>query len=1198
MHTRVPLGRWAPLGILLQLFLVGGLRAQVVISEFVAANDTRLTDSDREPSDWIELYNSGTGAVHLAGYFLTDASEQPEKWPLPDFELAADDFLVIFASGKDRRNPEGELHTNFRLSKSGEFLALIEPGGRVVSHYGTEYPPQVTDSSYGVSMVTGGTSLVDASAAVRYINPRDQGINTEWLTPGYDDSLWQSGVMPLGFDRNETPIYEDLIQTDVGDRVFEDNASLYVRIPFDLTEIPARRRLTLRLQYDDGFVAYLNGERLVRENISSVARSTSTARRERLPSAAREFATFQLPPQDGFLIGRNVLAIQIVNDQRSDPDLLLAAELATVVVESVELGEAGYFEPPTPAWPNGQVRPGVSPAVTASPPAGWYPEPFQVELTTTDPTAEIRYELDGSLPSTASPPYAGPFTLATNAVLVARAFSPGRIPGETTTTRYSVLDGGLADFSSNLPVFVLTTPAAPTTAWREMRVDLFEPPAGGRARLASASTFSGVGALKVRGSSTESRPKKGLTIEIQDEDGDDRAVPLLDLPADSDWILYAAFNFDHAQIRNAFIYQLGREVAVDANHHPGSYGVRTRFCEVFITRYGEPVSAPNYVGLYSLMEKIKQGPERVNVKKIDPDATEEPEVTGGYIIKIDRADPGDTGFSAGGQTLRYVEPKEDDIRANREQVIWLRDFIADMAGSIAGTGSEPLETLATHIDVQSWIDHSWLNILMMNVDAYRLSTYLHKDQGGKVIMGPVWDFDRSAGSTDGRDDDPTRWSGTGDGTNYFTYTWWTNLHRNESYVRLWETRWRELRRTLFSTEHIQALIDGMAVETAEAWVRDHERWGQGSTQDAAISNLKGWLKRRTDWIDGETVPRPLAQPAGGVVTPGLAVSLSIEGADLYYTLNGPDPAAGTEGGPAPEALLYSGETIAIDQPITLRARGFLEGVWSGLVEETYAPHTVPLVVTEVNFDPPRSPDAARSGNRFEFVELQNIGSETIDLTSLRFTDPVFSFEDTQQKTLAPGAYFLIVKDLLAFGERYDTTGLQIAGEFTGSLSNLRDTVEIVNANDELVFTFDYVGNWYALAREGHSLVIRNAGAPVETVNLRESWTTSAEPLGSPGRADEATVSTDGRRLVGDINSDARFNIVDVLALVEHIFRTPQDLPCDTADANAVLLDFDGDGALSIADPIRALGFLFREEAPPALGAGCQPIPGCSQRCET
>jgi len=124
--------------------------ADVVISEFMASNDSTIFDEDGDDSDWIELHNTGTSSVSINGWYLTDDDGELTKWQIPNVTLNANEYLLVFASDKERDNPNSELHTNFKLSSGGEYLALIEAdGSTVASEYSPEYPQQFEDISFG-----------------------------------------------------------------------------------------------------------------------------------------------------------------------------------------------------------------------------------------------------------------------------------------------------------------------------------------------------------------------------------------------------------------------------------------------------------------------------------------------------------------------------------------------------------------------------------------------------------------------------------------------------------------------------------------------------------------------------------------------------------------------------------------------------------------------------------------------------------------------------------------------------------------------------------------------------------------------------------------------------------------------------------------------------------------------------------------
>jgi hypothetical protein len=138
-------------------------RGKVYISEFMADTDKAVYDDDCDPADWIELHNAGTTSVNLGGWSLTDDPDEKTKWRFPSYELGPDAYLVVFATQKNKttmpsrvvtscRNRSSafpSFHTNFKLSASGEYLALVAPDGEVVSAFSPRFPAQSRDVSYG-----------------------------------------------------------------------------------------------------------------------------------------------------------------------------------------------------------------------------------------------------------------------------------------------------------------------------------------------------------------------------------------------------------------------------------------------------------------------------------------------------------------------------------------------------------------------------------------------------------------------------------------------------------------------------------------------------------------------------------------------------------------------------------------------------------------------------------------------------------------------------------------------------------------------------------------------------------------------------------------------------------------------------------------------------------------------------------------
>ncbi len=204
--------RFSSLFLIFAFFLAlgAGTQAQVVISEFVASNSNGLTDESGANEDWIEVANTTGAAVNLLGYYLTDNVNQPRKWSFPSRMLAANGYLVVFASNKDRKPASGNLHTNFKLSNDGEYLALTKDlagGGVTVLTVFNPYPQQATDVAYGTTVTTTVTPLLANGAAAKTLIPSvgngGSDLGATWRgatgTEPFDDSAWTAGTTAVGF---------------------------------------------------------------------------------------------------------------------------------------------------------------------------------------------------------------------------------------------------------------------------------------------------------------------------------------------------------------------------------------------------------------------------------------------------------------------------------------------------------------------------------------------------------------------------------------------------------------------------------------------------------------------------------------------------------------------------------------------------------------------------------------------------------------------------------------------------------------------------------------------------------------------------------------------------------------------------------------------------------------------------------------
>ena len=240
--------------------------------------------------------------------------------------------------------------------------------------------------------------------------------------------------------------------------------------------------------------------------------------------------------------------------------------------------------------------------------------------------------------------------------------------------------------------------------------------------------------IEFRGSSSQMFPKKSYGFETWTNDNQDMDISIGGYPEEEDWILYAPYT-DKSLVRNVIIYELSNNI--------GRYATKTSFYELFINE--------DYKGVYVLMEKIKRDKNRVAISK-----NNDADISGGYIIKIDKP-TGDGGnynsynsFESkiddnGKIFFLYEYPDEDDIASDQRE--YIQQYVHDFESSLYSESFlDPEAGYKNYIDFESLIDFFLLNEISKNIDGYRLSTFMYKEKGGKLTLGPIWDFNLAFGN--------------------------------------------------------------------------------------------------------------------------------------------------------------------------------------------------------------------------------------------------------------------------------------------------------------------------------------------------------------------------------------------------------------------------------------------------------------------
>ncbi|MFK7907614.1 MAG: CotH kinase family protein [Chitinophagales bacterium] len=374
----------------------------------------------------------------------------------------------------------------------------------------------------------------------------------------------------------------------------------------------------------------------------------------------------------------------------------------------------------------------------------------------------------------------------------------------------------------------------------------------------SANVYDGRISIETRGSSSQFYPKKSFGLETQLPNGENNNVSLLGMPKENDWILYAPFS-DKSLLRNVLAYQIANDM--------GRYAARTQFCELFING--------NYEGVYVLMEKLKRDKNRIDIANLSTDEIAGDDLTGGYIIKIDKL----TGSGGSGWTseyppsynlfreilFQYEYPESEGI--TDEQAAYIEGFVRDFEDYLQREDFEVSDD-NPYFDVDSFIDYMIVNEVCKNIDAFRLSTFLYKDKdsnGGKLQIGPVWDFNFSLGNVNyclgGLS---TGWvldfNQICTNDSYLIPFWWEKLRQSNVFNERVYERWQELRSTVLETNQLLLWIEEQSLYLEEAQTRNFAKWDilnievwpnnyVGGNYLSEVVYLKNWLRARLTWLD-------------------------------------------------------------------------------------------------------------------------------------------------------------------------------------------------------------------------------------------------------------------------------------------------------------------------------------------------------------
>ncbi len=438
--------------------------------------------------------------------------------------------------------------------------------------------------------------------------------------------------------------------------------------------------------------------------------------------------------------------------------------------------------------------------------------------------------------------------------------------------------------SSNLPIVKLTTQGSPIIDDPKTPVLMQIIDNGPNVRNNVNQTnyaFEGPIMAELQGYTGPYYPKKNYDFEVVDAAGVEMDTSILGMPRESDWMFKAEY-LDNTIIKNTVAYEMARRM--------GRYAPRTRPCEIILD--------DEYVGVYVLTEKVKRDKNRVDIAKLTPTDTIGSALTGGYIIEMNiNDDPSDwtSEFAPSNMAstsleveFKHVYPKSAVIRPPQHD--YIRNFVGDFEYTLAGSDfKDPNTGYRKYINVGTFIDFLIVNEYSVNYDSYGRSTFMYKEKdsaGGKLKIGPPWDYDRAMDYNIPNSTNGWVWEITHP---YWPFPfWWSRLWQDENYRHELACRWTMLRQSTLRTDAFMALIDSSAATLNEAQQRNFRIWNTlgNSTYAVQIDSLKSYMTRRLTWMDAalaaEQVVLPkIYLPADTVLCPGTVFDAAALNGSLY-----------------------------------------------------------------------------------------------------------------------------------------------------------------------------------------------------------------------------------------------------------------------------------------------------------------------------
>lgn len=700
---------------LILMFSLYNLTAQTIrINEVVSSNSV-YTDEDGDTPDWLEVHNFGTEDVSINGWSLTDDADDLTKWTFPNITLTPNQYLLLWASSKDR------------------------------------------------SIMSYSRTLVNQGDDFKYLIPTSEP-NSNWNAISFDDTTWNSGPSGFGYaDGDDATIIPNGTQ------------SIYLRKKFTITNLSAITSLILDMDYDDAFVAYINGNEVARANIIGTPPVYNAGT---ITDHEAQMYLGEIPERylitDFYSIlneGENILTIQAHNISSESSDFtvipFLTAVFSTPNISGIEppailgLGSnnlhtnfkissisekisltntsgtivhqiilenlpentsigvsktseeiVSYLET-TPGYENSsqEYLGSIQSKVVFSHQGGLFDTPISLVLSGNTSEEIIRYTIGENNPTETSPIYTSPIQINENTTVRAQIYLENYLPSSIYSKTYIQNASNNTFTDSNLPIVIINT---------ENGAEIpDEPKILGTMKIIQRP--NGARNYLTDANADEFLNYSGI-IGIETRGSSSQELPkkpygfstLKADRAENDNVQLLGMPKENDWILNSFAFDdsmMRDYISYTMARQMGQYAANLRYCEVVLN--GE------YIGLYALSEKIKLDGDRVNIAKLSEDDTTLPKVSGGYLMQTDRpnADNPEAWYSNGAGYI-HEKPNSDEVNATQS------DYIESVFRKLDQTANnQNIRTgYPSVIDVPSFVDYMLMAEITSNADTYVFST--------------------------------------------------------------------------------------------------------------------------------------------------------------------------------------------------------------------------------------------------------------------------------------------------------------------------------------------------------------------------------------------------------------------------------------------------------------------------------------------